>query len=106
MKLKFRFFSSRVHCPQKWTLGSAGYDLLSSRNIILETKTTQRIPIVIGFCFLNKYFTKIYSCSNLSLCSVECGGGVIDSDFGGNVNVILHNHSHKQVELETGYRIS
>ena len=88
MKVKFRRFSSRARWPLKPTQGSAGYDLLSSRNIVLEPNTTQHIPIDIGFCFSSKYFAKIYSRSSLPLHSIECGGGVIDSYFDRNVNVI------------------
>ena len=106
MKIKFRRFSSKARCPQKSTLGSAGHDLLSSRNVVLEPNSNQHIPIDIGFCFSSKYFAKIYSRSSLSLRSVEFGGGAINSDFRGNVNVILHNLSDKDVEFETDGRIA
>ena len=55
--------------------------------------------------FFKQIFCKDLFCPSLSLRSIECGGGVIDSDFRGNVNVILHNLSNKQVKLETGDRI-
>ena len=58
MNVKVRRFSSRAHSPQKSTQGSAGYDLLCSRNIVLEPNTTQRILIDIGFCFSSKYLQK------------------------------------------------
>ena len=106
MKIKFRRFSSKARCPQKSTLGSAGHDLLSSRNVGPEPNSNQQIPIDIGFCFLSKYFAKIYSHSSLSLRSIEYGGGAINSDFLGNVNVILHNLSDKDVEFETDGRIA
>ena len=81
MKAKFKRFSSRARCLQKSTQGSAGYNFFFSRNIVLEPNTNQRIPIDIGFCLSSKYFATIYSRSSLSLRSIECGGGVIDSDF-------------------------
>ena len=42
----------------------------------------------------------------MPLRSIECDGGVIDWDFCGNVYVILHNLSRKQVEFETDDRIA
>ena len=54
--------------------------------------------------FFEQYFAKVYFHSSLSLHSIECEGGVIDSDFRGNMNVISHNLSNKQVEFETGDR--
>ena len=58
MNVKVRRFSSRAHSPQKSTQGSAGYDLLCSRNIVLEPNTTQRILIDIGFCFSSNILQK------------------------------------------------
>ena len=106
MKVKSRRFSSRARCSQKSTQGSAGYDLFLSRNVALEPNTTQRIPIDTGFCFFEQIFCKNLLTFELSLRSIECRGGVIDSDFRGNVSVILHNLSDKQVEFEMGDRIS
>ena len=52
-----------------------------------------------------KYVGKIYPRSSLFLKSV-LGGGIIDSNYRGNVMVILHNFSNKRVEFNTGDRIA
>ena len=48
----------------------------------------------------------MYSRLSLSSLSIESGPGVIGSDFPGNVRVVLHNLSNKQVEHETDNRIA
>ena len=42
----------------------------------------------------------------MSLKGIVLGGGVIDSDFRGNMSVILKNTSYKAVEIEAGGRIA
>ena len=42
----------------------------------------------------------------MSLKGIVLGGGVIDSDFRGNMSVILKNTSSKAVEIEAGGRIA
>ena len=91
MMVRSKRFSSRACCPQKSTVGSAAYYLFATRTIVLEPGSTGSVETDIGFCFSNKYAAKIYSRSSLSLPCV--GGGIIGSDFCGNMRVILHNFS-------------
>ena len=42
----------------------------------------------------------------MSLKGIALGGGVIDSDFRGNMSVIITNTSYKAVEIEVGDRIA
>ena len=37
---------------------------------------------------------------------IGVGGGVIDSDFRGEVNIIMFNHSNKPYEVRAGNRIA
>ena len=91
MMLRSKRFSSRACCPQKSTVGSAAYYLFAIRTTVLEPGSTGSVGTDIGFCFSNKYAAKIYSRSSLSLRCV--GGGIMGSDFCGNMRVILHNFS-------------
>ena len=103
MKVKFKHVSSRACCLQRSTDGSAGYNLFSATNIVLEPHSTQCIENDIGLCFLKKFFAKIYSRSGILSRSIEAEASVIDSDFRGKV--VLHNLSDRQAEHETGDRI-
>ena len=85
MKVKFKRFCSRARVPQKATIGSAYYDLFAARCVSLETGATRSAETDLGFCFSKKYMARIYPRSNLSLQSVLIGGGVVDSDYRGNV---------------------
>ena len=49
---------------------------------------------------------RIYLRSGLSLQSIFLSGGVVDTDYRGNVRVILTNLSDRTNEIETGDRIA
>ena len=49
---------------------------------------------------------RIYLRSDISLQSIFLGGGVVDTDYRGNVRVILTNLSDRTNEIETGDRIA
>ena len=105
MKVKFERFSTRARWSQKPTEWFAGYDLFSTRNIVLEPHSTQCIENDIGLCFSKRFFAKIYSHCGLSSRSIESSAGVIDSDFRGNVKVVLHNlrlHRTAQIVFQKG----
>ena len=49
---------------------------------------------------------KIYPRSSVSLTSDFLGGGLVDSNYRGNVRVIVHNLPKNRVEFNTGDRIA
>ena len=106
MKVRFKRFSTCTRIPQKSTIRSACYDLFAARCAALEPGATRSIETDIGFCFSEKYVGKIYPRSSLSLESIVLGGRIIDSDYRGNVRVILHSFSNKRVEFNTSDRIA
>lgn len=93
MKIRFRWFSSSARFPRKTTAGSAAYDLFVGKNVVLEAGTTRSVETDTGFCFSKKYVAKFYLRSSVSLWSILLGGGIIDSDYRGNIRIILHNFS-------------
>ena len=106
MKVRFKRFSTRARVSQKLTTGSTCYDLFAARCVALEPGATRSRETFIGFCFSNKYVAKIYSRSSVSLTSDFLGGGLVDSNYRGNVRVIVHNLSKNRVDFNTGDRIA
>ena len=90
----------------KATSGSAWFNVFSSRSVTLEPAVTRKIETDFGLKFPKKYIAKLLPRSGLSLKPVFLGGGVIDSDFRGNICIILTNLSQRTIEIETGDRIT
>ena len=105
MKVKLKRFTSCARIPQKATIGSACYNLFAARCVTLEPNATRSVETNLGFCFSKKYMARIYPRSSLSLKPILIGGGVVDSDYRGNVCVIMTNLSDRAIEFETGDRI-
>ena len=78
----------------------------AARCVMLEPNSTRSVETDPGFCFSKKYMTRIYPRSSLSLKLILIGGGVVDSDYRGNVRVIMTNLSDRAIEFETGDRIA
>ena len=96
MKVTFKRFSSRARCPQKWTAGSVAYDLFAVRTVVLETGSTRSVEIDIGFCFSNKYVSKIYPRSSISL-RLICVGDGIDRIGRGRIAQVLFQKKKKKI---------
>ena len=78
---------------KKATSGSACFDIYSARQVKLSPEVTKTIVLDIGFKFSKTYVCRIYPRSSLSLLPTFVGGGVTDSDYRGNISVILTNFS-------------
>jgi dUTP pyrophosphatase len=93
--------------PTRATSGSAGYDLYSSEeNIILAgnravVKTGIRVKIPKGYC------GQVWPRSGFSAKNgIESGAGIIDSDYRGELMVILYNHSNLNFKIEKHMRMA
>ena len=106
MKVKFKRFSSLARFPTKSTPDSAYYDVYSARDILLGPGATNTVELDLGFNFAKKYVCRIYPRSGLSLKPLFLGGGVIDSNYRGNISVILTNFSSWNVDIKKGDKIA
>ena len=106
MKVKFKKFSSRAHLPTLATPDSACFDVYLSRCVTLEPGVTRSIETDLGMKLAKKYVASIHPQSGLSMKGLSLGGGVIDSDYRGNIFIILTNLSQRTFEIETGDRIA
>ena len=91
MKVKFKQFSVHGRAPTKAPPGSACFDVYSARNITLGPGVTKSIELDIGMKFAKKFVCRISPRSGLSLEPLFLGGGVVDSDYRGNISIILTN---------------
>ncbi|MFZ9469553.1 MAG: dUTP diphosphatase [Rickettsiales bacterium] len=97
--------------PKYETAGSAGMDLLASidDDIILKSGEIQLIKTGIAIALENGYEAQIRPRSGLALkngITVLNSPGTIDSDYRGEICVILINHSKKDFTITRGMRIA
>jgi deoxyuridine 5'-triphosphate nucleotidohydrolase len=81
--------------PTKATSEAAGFDLYAFEDCEILPQNIQKIPTGICMEIPKKHFGKIFDRSSLALQQIICMGGIIDSDYRGDIFVILLNLSTK-----------
>ena len=108
MKIRFKKLHPRAVAPTQGTPGSAGFDLTAvSRNFdadhsVWDYGTGLAVEIPEGHVGLVFPRSSIYRTGDI----LSNGVGVIDSDYRGEIRVILVNLSHEPFTIEPGERIA
>lgn len=93
--------------PEYATEGAAGADLRASADAVLEPGARAAVPTGVRFQIPAGYVGLIWPRSGLALRhGIDTLAGVIDSDYRGEVLVILVNHGAAPVRIAAGDRIA
>ena len=95
--------------PRRATKGSAGYDFFANATFSLEPKESIKIPTGIRAKIDEGWVLKIYPRSSLGFkyrLSLDNTVGIIDSDYRGEISVVLINHGKEPFEVRRGDRIA
>ena len=100
-----------LYKPEKATLGSAGFDLVAAIPDEISLKPSETLLIPCGFSLeLPKSFeAQVRPRSGIALknqVTVLNSPGTIDSDYRGEIGVILINHGKRNFDIERGMRIA
>lgn len=92
--------------PARQTDGAAGYDICAPTSVNVPPGAREKIPtgIVVGIPKGHVGFLKTRS--SMALAGIDVAGGVIDSDYRGEVAVILHNTTSSAYHVPAGRRIA
>ena len=89
------------------TSGSAGFYLFAAEERILKPRSSTAVFTHLQVEISTSYCGHILLRSGLACDNfIGVAGGVIDSNFWGEVNVIMFNHLNKLQEVRTGNRIA
>ena len=111
VKVLIRKLSSEVKLPSYKTSGASGMDLVAfiKSSVIIKPKTSSLIPTGLSMAFSENYEIQIRPRSGLaakSNISVLNTPGTIDSDYRGEIKVIIYNHGNKDFLINNGDRIA
>lgn len=96
----FHRLNDTVPVPKKATFGSAGWDLFSMISGPLAPGHRMLIPTGIKVMIPFGYYGRIAPRSGLSCRGIDIGAGVIDSDFRGEVKVLVINNSQVTLGID------
>ena len=109
MKIFIKKLSPLAEIPNYQTEEAAGFDLHSIEDIILKPNERKLIGTGLAFEIPKGYEIQIRPRSGLAYkhgISVLNSPGTIDSDYRGEIKVLLINHSDTDFEIKIGERIA
>ena len=111
VKVLIKRLSSDVKLPSYKTSGASGMDLMAfiKSPIKIKPKTSFLIPTGLSLAFSEDYEVQIRPRSGLAAknnMSVLNTPGTIDSDYRGEIKVILYNHGNNDFVVNNGDRIA
>ena len=110
-KVLIKRLDPSVKLPMYKTNGASGMDLVAFINkpINIKPKTSSLIPTGLSLAFSKDYEIQIRPRSGLAAknnISVLNTPGTIDSDYRGEIKVILYNHGNNNFIINNGDRIA
>ena len=111
VKILVKKLDSRVKLPSYKTVGSSGMDLmaLTDKPITILPKKSYLVPTGISVAMPKNYEIQIRPRSGLAAknnISVLNTPGTIDSDYRGEIKIILFNHGSDEFLINNGDRIA
>ena len=111
IKVLIKKLDPNVKLPEYKTDGASGMDLLAfiKEPVNIKPKTSSIIPTGLSGAFSKDYEIQIRPRSGLAAknnISVLNTPGTIDSDYRGEIKVIIYNHGNKDFIINNGDRIA
>ena len=106
-KLKVVKLSDNAIIPTKGSKYAAGYDLYSAHDYELDARGKVLVKTDIQIEVPTGTYGRIAPRSGLAWNNhIDIGAGVIDSDYRGNIGVVMFNHSETPFLIKKGDRIA
>ncbi len=111
VKILIKKLSSKVQLPKYKTDGSSGMDVMAYINtpVLIMPQTSELIPTGLSLAIPDNTEIQIRPRSGLAAknnISILNSPGTIDSDYRGEIKVILYNHGSKDFIVNNGDRIA
>ena len=111
VKVLIKKLNPAVKLPEYKTSGASGMDLIAfiKKPMNIRSKTSSLIPTGLSVAFQEKYEIQIRPRSGLATknnITVLNTPGTIDSDYRGEIKVIIYNHGNNDFIVNNGDRIA
>ena len=106
VEFKVKLFNDDIIAPFKADPGAAGYDVFSTKSVIIPYGERCLIPLGFAVQVPDYYYLRVAPRSGLSLRGIDIGAGVIDSSYRGEVMVLVVNNTGDDYEVNEGDKIA
>lgn len=105
--LAFKYLSEHATTPKRGTEEAAGYDLFSAYDYVINPGERALCFTDLAMIIPKNCYGRIAPRSGFAVkYGIDVGAGVIDSDYRGNVGVLLFNFGKEKFEIKRGDRIA
>ena len=105
--VKFKMLSATTLIPERASLGAAGYDIYADDCGVIPSYTRWAVSTGWAMEMPDGYYAEIRPRSGLAVkYGIDTLAGVIDSDYRGEVKVVLINHHQEDFTVSAGDRIA
>jgi dUTP pyrophosphatase len=95
------------YLPQYAHMGDAGADLRAAKAHVMSPRSRELIATGISLELPEGHVGLIWPRSGLAVkLGLDCGAGVVDSHYRGEIKVLLFNHSDTEIQIQSGDRIA
>lgn len=105
--LRVKRLSINAVLPVRGSDLAAGYDLASAEDIVIPARGKAIAKTDLAMAIPLGHYGRIAPRSGFSWKKhTDIGAGVIDSDYRGNVGVVIFNHSDEDISVSSGDRVA
>ena len=106
-ELQVKLLRGNAVLPSWGSAGAAGYDLCAASNCIIPSWGKGTVDTRLAVSLPPGTYARIAPRSGLAIRNfIDVGAGVVDSDYWGEIKVILFNHSAEDFVVQAGDRIA
>ena len=91
--------------PYRATQGSAGVDLYLPADSIIAAGTVTAVPLGLSVQLPDRHYLQLHGRSSLEKRGILLVGGIVDSDFRGEIHCLLYNTTQQELKLCKGQRV-
>ena len=92
--------------PSHGTQGSIGYDVCALSTITINPGERAKIPTGLALSMPSSMYMRIADWSSMAVKGLAVKGGVVDSDYSGEIKVILANETKSPLTIQSGSKMA
>lgn len=104
--VKIKKLNSDAKIPIYATPEAAGFDIYSLQDITLQPGETTKVPTGVVFEVPQGFYLRVEDRSGMALKGIHKVGGIVDSDYRGELFIVLHNSKKEPYKIEKHDRIA
>jgi len=105
-EVKIKKLNPEAKIPIHATEHAAGFDIYALENTSLESGETKIVKTGIAFEIPKGFYVRIEDRSGMAIKGIHKVAGIIDSDYRGEIGIVLHNSTKQPYQIEKHDRIA